>query len=170
MQSDMSIAARDSLSFAAARSVYLEGDIPRALTKLRAYLDDFDTGYTRSEALFYLSDCYIRDDKRESALQSMEELLQHGTSQYSERVLVVMAPMCFDMELYERSASAYRQLYDVAHDEARRGAAVDGYVDASLKYLREDAILELANEVESLSFVSEPTRRKLLIAKARVLC
>ena len=169
VQSDMSIAARDSLTFAAARSVYLEGDIPRALTKLRAYLDDFDTGYNRSEALFYLSDCYIRDDKRESALQSMEELLQHGTSQYSERVLVVMAPMCFDMELYERSASAYRKLYDVAHDDARRGAAVDGYVESSLKYLREDAILELANEVETLNFVSEPTRRKLLIAKARVL-
>jgi TolA-binding protein len=169
VQSDMSVAARDSLSFAAARSVYLEGDIPRALTKLRAYLDDFDTGYNRSEALFYLSDCYIRDEKPESAIQSMEELLQGGTNQYSERVLRVMAPMCLDLKQYDKSASAYRKLYDVAHDDARRGEAVDGYVDASLNYLDQDGVLALADEVNNLNFVTEPTRRKVLLAKARVL-
>lgn len=169
VQSDMSIAARDSLSFAAARSAYLEGDIPRATTKLRAYLDDFDGGYNRSEALFYLSDCYLRDDKRESALQSMEELLSHGSNLYSERVLVVMAPMCRDMELFEKAASAYRKLYDVAHDDARRISAVDGYVDAALKYMADGEILALADEVDAMELVSNSTKRRVLIAKARVL-
>ncbi len=169
VQSDMSIAARDSLSFAAARTVYLEGDVPRAIAKLRAYLDDFDTGYNRSEALFYLSDSYIRDGKRESALQSMEELLGHGTNQYTERVLVVYAPMCREMGFSEKAATSYRKLYDVAHDDERRSVAVDGYVDASLDYLSGDDILSLADEVETMEHSTNATKRKVLIAKARVL-
>lgn len=169
VQSDMSIAARDSLSFAAARTVYLEGDVPRAIAKLRAYLDDFDTGYNRSEALFYLSDCYIRDGKQDSALESMEELLQHGTNQYTERVLVVYAPMCFDMGHSDKAATAYRKLYDVAHDAARRTMAVDGYVDASLDYLSGDDLLRLADEVETMEHSSAQAKRKMLVAKARVL-
>lgn len=169
VQSDMSIAARDSLTFAAARSAYLEGDVPKALSKLRAYLDDFDSGYNRSEALFYLSDCYIRDGKKQSALESMEELVSHGTSQYSERVLTVMAPMCFEMEQYEKAAKAYRSLYDVAHDNAKRESAVNGYVESVLKYASDDAIMELSNEVDSLDNTSKSARRQVLIAKARVL-
>jgi TolA-binding protein len=169
VQSDMSIAARDSLTFAAARSAYLEGDVPKALTKLRAYLDDFESGYNRSEALFYLSDCYLRDDDKDRALESMEELVSQGTSQYSERVLAVMAPMCFDMEQYERAAKAYRNLYDVAHDDTKRESALAGYVSSTLKYASDDAIMELATEVDAMDNVTMSTRRQVLVAKARVL-
>ena len=169
VQSDMSIAARDSLTFAAARAVYLEGNTPKAITKLRAYLDDFDAGYNRSEALFYLSDCYIRNEDKQRALESMEELLGSGSNLYRERVLTVMAPMCFDMELYERSAKAYRDLYDVAHDATKRTAALDGYVEASLKYADDNRLLSVASEVVALDCLSATTRRKIYITKARVL-
>ena len=169
VQSDMSVAARDSLSFAAARAVYLEGDIPRATTKLRAYLDDFDAGYNRSEALFYLSDCYLRDNKSDSALQSMEELLNSGSNIYAERTLLVMAPLCFEMEYFDRAAQAYRKLYDVAHDDARRTEAIDGYVEVSLLTLDGEELLALADEVEAMELASSSAKRRVLIAKARVL-
>lgn len=169
VQSDMGIAARDSLTFAAARAVYLEGDVPRALTKLRAYLDDFDNGYNRSEALFYLSDCYIRNNNRDYALETMEELVAHGNSQYSERICATMAPMCFDMELFEKSALAYRKLYDMAHDATKRGVASDGYVEATLKYAYGDELIAMADDVEKMEYATERAKRMAILAKARVL-
>ena len=169
VQSDMTIAARDSLSFAAARSAYFDANMPKAISALRSYLDNFDAGYNRSEALYYLSDCYIREGNKEKALVSMEELVKHGKSQYSERVLTTMAPMCVEFEYYDKAADAYRRLYDVAHDNAKRVAAVNGYVDSSLKYAEGDAILALADDIETIELASEAVRRKVLIAKGRVL-
>ncbi len=169
VQSDMSEAARDSLTFAAARSVYLEGDVPKATTKLRAYLDDFDSGYNRSEALFYLSDCYIRQDDNYRALESMEELVSRGNNQFTERVLAVMAPMCFEMDEYQKATDAYRRLYDVAHDADKRTSAVEGYVESALKHYDDDAKLKLAQEVETMDYASADVKRKMLMTKARIM-
>jgi TolA-binding protein len=47
--------------------------------------------------------------------------------------------------------------------------AVDGYVDASLDYLSGDDLLRLADEVETMEHSSAQAKRKMLVAKARVL-
>ena len=169
VQSDMSVAARDSLTFAAARTVYLEGDMPRSITKLRAYLDDFDNGYNRSEALFYLSDSYIRNGDKEFALQTMEELVARGNSQYNERVLTTMASMCFDMKKYEKAASAYRKLYDAAHDPAKRRKASEGYINATLEYAGDDELLAMADDVKTMDDASEGAKRKAMLINGRVM-
>lgn len=169
VQSDTGEVSRDSLTFAAARTVYLEGDVPKATAKLRAYLDDFDAGYNRSEALFYLSDCYIRSNDDKRALESMEELLSRGNNQFTERVLVVVAPMYTQMQNYEKAVEAYRRLYDVAHDGDKRSMAVDGYVESALKYYDDDAKLKLAEEIETMDYVAEATKRKVLVVKARII-
>ncbi len=169
VQSDMSVAARDSLTFVSARSIYLEGDVSRAMTKLRAYLDDFDNGYNRNEALFYLSDCYLRNGDKSLALQSMEELVEHGSSQYIERVLTTMAPMCFDMEQFEKAASAYRKLYDVAHEVAKRQKASEGYVESTMKYADDDQLLAMVDDVDKMDDASADAKRIAILLKGRVM-
>lgn len=52
VQTDMSAAARDSLTFAAAKNAYFEGNKVVA-TSRQNYLDAFTNGYNRSEALYY---------------------------------------------------------------------------------------------------------------------
>lgn len=169
VQSDMSVATRDSLTFVAARAVYFEDDMPRSITKLRAYLDDFDNGYNRSEALFYLSDSYIRNGDTEHALQTMEELVAHGNSKYNERVLTTMASMYDGLKSYEKSATAYRKLYDVAHDPAKRSAASDGYISATLEYANDDQLLAMADDVAKMDDASGVAKRKALLVKGRVM-
>ena len=65
----MSTAARDSLTFVAAKNAYLAGDMGDARGKLTNYLRSFDNGYNRTEALFYLSDCHICLNDNVSALE-----------------------------------------------------------------------------------------------------
>lgn len=169
LQSDMSAAARDSLTFAAAKNVYLNGDMKSAKEKLSNYLDSFALGYNRTEALFYLSDCYVALEDNTSALQTMRTLLDQGNSQYTERVLDVYSRMSYDMVHYEDAAEAYRQLYDVSHDAKRREVVSEGYVDATLKYADNAEIKHMADNVEKMSDASAWARRRAKLSKADVL-
>lgn len=131
VQSDLGTAARDSLTFASAKNIYLAGEMGEAREKLTSYLREFENGYNRTEALFYLSDCHMYLDDNISAMETMDELLRQGRNQYTERVLDVYSRMSFDMELYDKSAWAYRSLYDEASSKDKRAEASEGYVDAT---------------------------------------
>lgn len=169
LQSDMCAAARDSLSFAAAKSVYLNGDMDAARNKLANYLDSFDHGYNRTEALFYLSDCYVALEDNEKALGTMRILLDQGNTHYTERVLDVYSRMSFDMARYDEAAKAYRSLYDVSHDKRRREVVSEGYVDATLKYADGVEIKRMADDVATMADASSWAVRVSLLAKADVL-
>ena len=169
VQSDMSAAARDSLTFASAKNVYLNGDMKEASRKLSGYVDSFPNGYNRTEALFLLSDSYVVLEDNESALEAMEQLLDCGTTQYSERVLDVYARMNFNMERYKASAEAYRQLYDISHDAKCREVASEGYVEATLKYGSAGDIKRMADDVLAMSDATEWAVRQAKLSKANVL-
>lgn len=169
VQSDMSIAARDSLSFAAARTLYLGGDIENAKNRLNNYIETFDKGYNRTEALFYLSDCYVLLDNKPQAMKNMELLLDLGQTQYRERVLDVYARMTFDEQEYEKAAGAYYELYNSAHDLKKRQIASEGYISASLCYLTGGKLQEAAENVIKMQDATEWAMRKALLAKANIL-
>ena len=169
VQSDMSIAARDSLNFAVAKNLYLGGDMEGAQKRLVAYLDSFDKGYNRTEALFYLSDCYVALGQNGEALTTMRQLLDNGKSQYTERVLGVYARMSFDEKQYEASAKAYRELYDVANDGVKRAGAAEGYVEAMSLSGDGAALKAMAEDVAKMNDASNDVKAKAKLLKANVL-
>ena len=169
VQSDMSAAARDSLTFASAKSLYLNNDYEAAKPKLRNYLDSFTKGYNRSEALFYLSDCHLQAGENDDAIKSMDELLAQGNTQYTERVLSVYAPLTFEKTMYESSAKAYRQLYDIASKQSLRQSATEGYFEATTLYADDAKIKAVADEVMAMSDATPWVLRKAAITKAGIL-
>lgn len=169
VQSDMSTAARDSLTFASAKNTYLAGDMGEARNKLSNYLRSFEKGYNRTEALFYLSDCHMCLDDNTSALETMEELLAQGTNQYTERVLDVYARMTYNMNLYAKSASAYRSLYDVSHAKDKRAEASEGYVDATSLTEDNEAIKRMYADVEGMADATAWAKRYAKLVMADVM-
>lgn len=169
VQSDMSVVTRDSLTFAAAKSIYFEGNKVVATSKLKNYLDSFTNGYNRSEALYYLSDCHIQAEDYTSAMTTLEELLSHGNTTYTERALTVYAPMALDLEQYDKSATAYRRLYDVSADMDKRAMAADGYVEATLFTDDAERIKSMADDIAAMPDVSPWARRSSSLAKANIL-
>ena len=169
VQSDMSAAARDSLTFATAKNLYLDDNIASARIKLDDYLKSFNPGYYRSEALFYLSDCQMREGDNRAAIETMSELLGQGQTLYTERVLRVMAPLCYDEGEYRRSAEAYRKLYDVCGDSSIRGIASEGYVDATLKYGNDAEVRAMADDVERMADATMWAKNRSQLMKAHSL-
>ena len=169
VQSDMSTAARDSLTFVSAKNTYLAGDMGEARTKLTNYLRTFEKGYNRTEALFYLSDCHMCLEDNASALETMDELLAQGTNQYTERVLDVYARMTFNMELYAKSASAYRSMYDVSHAKDKRAEASEGYVEATSLTDNHEAIKSMYADVATMTDATAWAKRYAKLVMADVL-
>lgn len=63
-EGDLTAMSRDSLSFAAARRIYLSGEPASAAKSLRSYLESYPKGYYTADALYCLSDCYLKTGER----------------------------------------------------------------------------------------------------------
>ena len=169
LESNVSAMARDSLSYAAAQKLYLDNKVKEASVSLKSYLMNYPSGYYRSDALFFLSDCYVREGMEAEAIETLSELVAQGRTQYSERVLDKLSSMCYKSERWEQAAKAYRQLYDETSVATTKKSAASGYIASTLKYGSDDDILAMANDVEQLTEVTAVARRKARYAKASIL-
>ena len=165
----MSEMTRDSLSYAAAQKLYLDNKTQEAAVSLRNYLNNYPRGYYRNDALFFLSDCHVRDGRDEEAIESLSELAAQGHTQYSERVLERLATMCYERERYEQAAKAYRSLYDETQSSATKTNAASGYIASTLKYADDATLLAMADDAERMSGLTDVALRKARHAKASVL-
>lgn len=169
LESNVSSMTRDSLSYVAAQKLYLDNKIPEASASLKGYLMNYPNGYYRNDALFFLSDCYVREEMEAEAIETLSELAAQGPTQYSERVLDKLSDMCYKSERWEQAAAAYRQLYDVTASSATKKSAASGYVASTLKYGNDADIVAMADDAETMSELTAVARRKARYAKAAVL-
>ncbi len=132
MESDLTAVSRDSLSFAAAQKLYLAGQTDDAAKSLRSYIRSYPKGYYMNDALYFLSDCYLRSGERSEAIETLTELAGQGTNQYTVTVLEKLSEMTFADKRYDEAAGAYRKLYDATVTVAGREDAMKGYVRATL--------------------------------------
>ena len=169
VECDLSVMARDSLSFRSAQNIYLAKRQNEAIKYLKSYLTDYPKGYYTNEALFYLSDCYLKCDSLNSAISSMKQLVAQPQNQYTVPVAEMLARVTFENKMYDESAPAYRRMYDVVEGEVKRTEAARGYAESVLLRKNDDATLAMANDLESMADVDAVTLRKVHFAKANVL-
>ncbi len=169
LESDLTAVARDSLSFAAARRLYLDGRNEAATESLRNYVAGYPNGYYRTDALYYLSDCYLRSGAREEAIGTLSELAAEGTNPYTVRVLETLSEMTFADRRYDVAAAAYRRLGDVAPTAAGREAAMTGYVRATVAGGDAARIEAMAEEVMARDDAGATALREARFARAEQL-
>ncbi len=142
---DLDAMARDSLSYASSLQLYLhsKGDLSKASAALQEYLTQYPNGHNRSDALFFLSDCYIKQGRSDSAIASLNELIARGAGAYSERVYSSLSSLLFGQERYIEAADAYLKLYELAPSQSTKRGALSGYVTSVLLSQDESAILAM---------------------------
>ena len=169
VECDLSQMTRDSLSFRAAQKIYLSGNVAESIPQLERYIEHYPKGYYMNDALFCLSDSYLKCDSLDAAVSSLKKLAVQPTNQYTVAVLEKLSKVTFDNRMYEEAAPAYRRLYDVAQDASKRSDAIDGYVGSVLAYGCEETVLDMVSDVDSLADVSETALRRARFAKAGIL-
>lgn len=169
LESDLTAVSRDSLSFAAAQKLYLADRHADAEKSLRSYVKSYPKGYYMVDALYYLSDCYLRSGQRDEAIESLQQLVGVGAGQYAVQVLEKLSSMTFDDKRYREAADAYRRLYDVAPTKSGREKAMQGYVDATLLTGDASLVRPMAEDVISRKDVGATALRDAKFALAEQL-
>ncbi|MFI3258554.1 MAG: tetratricopeptide repeat protein [Rikenellaceae bacterium] len=152
MEGDLNAVTRDSLSFASARGLYFsidgsESNAKKVISSLNNYVKKYPNGYYLSDALFYLSDCYIKTDNKQSAISTLTMLGDRGNNQYSESVYKTLSKLTFDEGQYAQSAAAGRRLFEVAKEAATREEAMSHYAKATLAGGDASAIQSMSNDI-----------------------
>ena len=168
VECDLSIMARDSLSFRSAQNIYLANRHIDAITHLKGYLKDYPKGYYTSEALFCLSDCYLKCDSLTSAVASMKQLAEQPQNQYTVPVVEMLARVTYENQMYDESAPAYRRMYELADGAAKRTQSANGYAESVLLQKNDDALLAMAGDLDTLADVDATMLRRVRFAKANV--
>ncbi len=169
VETDLTSVARDSLSFAAARKIYATRDYELAAKSLRSYLKSYPKGYYRPDALYCLSDCYMKTNDHDAAIGSLTELADCGSAQYVRGSLRLLARLTSEAKRYDEAASAYRRLADVETKAEGKSRAMLGYAEAVIAAGDADQIVAMADDVASFSAAGDEAWRKSQFAKARVL-
>ena len=169
MESDLTALSRDSLSFAAAQKLYLDGDRTAATRSLNSYLENYPKGSYRTDALYYLSDCYLVAGDRPRAIETLTALADQGRTQYTVPVLEKLSEMTFADGRWDEAASAYRRLYDAAPSRTAREDAMTGYVRATVAGGDAAKIAAMAADVEACKDAGTVATREAKYALATQL-
>ncbi|MBQ5753471.1 MAG: tetratricopeptide repeat protein [Alistipes sp.] len=169
VECDLSVMTRDSLTFRAAQKVYLASRHTEAVEQLENYLHHYPRGYYVDDALFCLSDSYLKCDSLDRAVERMKVLAERPKNSYTVTVLEKLGEVTFDNRMYAESATAFRRLYDVADNVADRTAAATKYVKATVADGEQERVLAMSADVEQMTDVDNGARRSARFAKANVL-
>lgn len=166
VESDLTALSRDSLSFAAAQKLYITENCVTAAKSLRSYLMSYPKGYYRRDALYLLSDCYLRDKQRSKAIGTLSELSKEANNPYTVKVLNKLSELTFADKRYAEAAVAYRKLYDAVQTSTEREKAMIGYVRATVATGEQSKIRTMAEDVRKHPDAGTTARREATLALA----
>lgn len=169
LESDVSLVARDSLTFAAARQLYLAREDEAAVRALEEYVEHHPRGYYLNDALYCLSDSYLRLDRRDEAIGTLAQLADRGSTPYTAEALGRLAGLTRAAGRHAESAAAYRRLYDAVREPAARRDAMTGYVRETLAAGDPSAIAPMAADVAACADAGEEAVRESQFALAEQL-
>lgn len=169
LEGDLDVVARDSMSYVSAQRLYLDNKVESAARSFESYLRNYPEGHYVNDALFFMSDCYMRAEQSSNAIESLSRLVKQGKTQYNERALESLSYLCYQTERYAEAATAYRALYDETSDATKRKNAASGYISSVLKYADDDTIIAMADDMEQMPEVTDVARRKARYAKSEAL-
>jgi predicted negative regulator of RcsB-dependent stress response len=139
-----------------------------AISHLKSYLANYPKGYYTNDALFCLSDCYLKSDSLDRAVESLKLLAEQPQNQYTVPVVEKLARVTFDNKMYNEAAPAFRRMYNVVDNAAARTEAANGYAESVLQAKNDDALLAMAGDLDTLADVDATMLRRVRFAKAKV--
>ena len=168
VECDLSLMTRDSLSFRAAQNIYLANRVTDAIPQLQAYLQGYPKGYYTNDALFCLSDCYLKCDSLDRAVEHMKLLAARPANQYTVPVVEKLASVTFENGMFADAQVAYRRMYDEADSAEKRMESATRYAESALRQKNDDNVLAMVADLDTLQDVDAVMLRKVHFAKANI--
>ncbi|HHT02709.1 MAG TPA: tetratricopeptide repeat protein, partial [Bacteroidales bacterium] len=100
----------DSITFEAAESLYMAGECKKSIKGFRDYLKKFPIGFFSVNANYYLADCLMKENKKDSALISYLFICSAPKNMFTENSLLNAANISYETKEYKQANELYKRL------------------------------------------------------------
>ena len=137
---------KDSLTFASAERLYLQGDCDRAITALKSYLQLPDAEQPLA-ASYYLGDCLNKSKRYEESLAPLAYVMEQPQNEFTNDALTRYAQAAWELEKYNNAANAFSRIAKELKDEKQ---ATEGAIWAMRAYYKAQNYPSTANAATQL--------------------
>ncbi len=164
-------AEQDSLTYLAAERQLMKGQSAQSIAVLQNYLQSFDNGAFKLNALTELGRIYYADKAFDQAKVMYERVLQQPHTPFTEEALARTAAIYFDEQDFAQALARYKQLDQMAEQKDNKRAAQIGVLrsavalqDQKETVLAATALLQQVALAPDLQAEATYARAKALIA------
>lgn len=100
----------DSITFEAAENLYMSGECKKSIKGFRDYLKKFPVGFFSVNANYYLADCLMKENKKDSALISYMFICSAPKNMFTENSLLNAANISYETKDYKQANDLYKRL------------------------------------------------------------
>ncbi len=165
----LSINEKDSLSYFAAEKIYMSANCPEAKKAFGTYIANYPSGNYLINAHFFKGDCHYQAKEFDDALKMFDFVVQQPKNKFTEQALLGCARIAVSAKNSEKSVEYYEKLAKVSSSELNKKEALLGLMRTYYANNNFNKSLEKANDVLSLSNISEENVKEAKFIKARSL-
>lgn len=160
---------KEQVFYGSAEQIYLSGNVDKAIVALDKYLDLYPEGARRSNAWFYLADCYKSKGNNEKACEYYSLVSSSSDAEESFRELSTLnlARISFDMERFPEAYNAYSSLLGLAKIDANSMAAKTGMMRSAFKGRMFIPAIEAADALKEDARCDAALRREADMVRAK---
>ncbi len=147
MSSSKTADEKELMLFNAAEQVFLNGNFPEAQKSLEKYIKTYPEGQKISQAYFYLGESLMQSGNKEAAADAYLSVMSGGEGAFLELSTLYYARICLELEHYEKAASAYSELEEIARIDNNRYEAKTGQMNAYFQSGKNLSAIEAAADV-----------------------
>jgi TolA-binding protein len=123
----ISVSTEDSLTYAAAETQYLNGNVNAAATAFSSYLQKFPDGVYAIDANFYKGEIYSNKKDWNNALAGYEQVAADAPNKFAEKAVLASARIYFfELKNYSKAETYYTQLNEITSSQENKLEAMRG--------------------------------------------
>ena len=158
---------QDSISFLAAKSLYIDQKFYPALEAFSNFLKRFPNSRNATEAHYYKAELHFHFDEKEAATNSYIAVADAPRGIFSEHSTLRAAGLLFDAKDYNKSFTYYNKLFKIAENKNNKLVAAIGRLRTSYLTENHDEVLLAAADVIENDRVNEEQQREAYYKMAK---
>lgn len=165
----LSVDAEDSLTYAAAKTQFDNGNTTAALTGFQSYLQRFPNGVYALDAHFFSAEIYLARKDWSNALRGYETVAAKAPNRFAEKAILEAARIYFfELKNYQKSETYFAQLKDIASNQENRLEAMRGLLRSQYQLQKWTEAVNNAKDLSNAkgSSTDDKTLASMAIAKS----
>lgn len=159
-EAEITQSEQDSISFQAIENQYMSGNCQRAIAGFQDYISKYPDGAFYVAANYYLADCLTKNNQKQEALTSYENIINKSKNAFTEKAIIKAANLNLEFKNYETALTEFCLLEQIAEISNHKLQALLGEMECYYLLNKFDSTIIASNKLLSLEKTDENISEK----------